>query len=688
MSTSYRALTRTYRPQAFDDIVSQEHVSNTLKNAIANDRLSHAYLFCGPRGVGKTTMARVLARTINNVGLDVDGENLNNTLNIIEIDAASNNSVDDVRGLRERVRIPPQSGRYKIYIIDEVHMLSKQAFNALLKTLEEPPAHVIFIFATTEPHRILPTILSRCQRFDFRRITVDEIVGRLSSIAEKEKINIDPESLHVIAKKADGALRDALGILDQAIAFCGTSISYDELHRALNIVSSERMFELTDALHRKDTQAGMALLHHLLHVGNDIQEFLGALTEHLRNMYLSRDSQNFYLVEATQETKERFQKMAGLFSEDDIMRMMHTVHEAEFSIRNAQQPRIHLEITLLKLFHMTRTDGFEQLLAKLAELEQKLVSGNSGTPSVKHEATSGSSTSQSDKPGAPSHHPETLSSKPGSPSETKGTSSDKPVTMSQKPVAQRETLGEPSGRQASAHSDKQVEDEPGIFGTPTLKRQRNQLMAVSLPGKNRQNEEEQQVNGNLALSPVQKVDKTFSNEITETFQKPEDGSKLTRRENVQTDDKAWRDALPQNALPRGTEAGITDPAAAAKLKKPQSLEELNNSWPEFLALFQSTFNTWLYFSILKTRPVEYKDNIITLECSDGFTSDIVHEQHRNLCNVVKEHFGFVLRFKSRLVEHQNRTDTVHDPNEFFSKLLKNDDILKDIVSLFGAELEY
>lgn len=680
MSTSYRALTRTYRPQTFDDIVSQEHVSNTLKNAIAKDRLSHAYLFCGPRGVGKTTMARVLARTINNVGLDVDGENLNNTLNIIEIDAASNNSVDDVRSLRERVRIPPQSGRFKIYIIDEVHMLSKQAFNALLKTLEEPPAHVIFIFATTEPHRILPTILSRCQRFDFRRITVDEIVNRLSSIAEKEKIQIDPESLHVIAKKADGALRDALGILDQAIAFCGTAITYDDLHRALNIVSSERMFELTDALHRNDTRAGMALLHHLLHVGNDIQEFLGALTEHLRNMYLARDSQNFYLLEATQETKERFQKMAGLFSEDDLMRMMHTVHEAEFSIRNAQQPRIHLEITLLKLFHMTRTEGFEQLLIKLGELEQKLVSGNSGAVDGKHGAPSGSSEPQSAKTGSPSHNPGKLTENPGTAdSDTMAeASSGTRLPFPGKPEQKSDAI--------SVNSSRQVEEEPGIFGTPTLKRQRNQLIAVALPGKSRQNEEEQQVNGNLALSPVQKAEKAINNNKSETSRKQEDETKLIRSGILAPGDNAKLGKIHQNTV-----AETGDSPANPKNpvpKKPESLNEVMESWPEFLNLFQASFNSWLYFSILKTRPVDYKDDIITLECSDSFTSDIVHEQHRNLCNVVKEHFGFVLRFSSRLVEQKNRTDTVHDPYEFFSKLLKNDDKLKKIVSLFGAELEY
>src|SRR5699024_6771298 len=284
MSDNYRALTRTYRPHTFDDIVSQEHVSSTLKNAIKKNRLAHAYMFSGPRGVGKTTMARVLARSVNNIEKDVDGEALNQTLNIIEIDAASNNGVDDIRDLRDRVRIPPQNGRYKIYIIDEVHMLSKAAFNALLKTLEEPPDHVIFIFATTEPHKVLPTILSRVQRFDFKRISIEQIVVQLKRVARAEGIEVDEESLHVIAKKADGALRDALGLLDQAIAFCGTTISHDELLQALNAVSTDRMFELMETVVNHDAAGGLALVHHLLQEGYDIQEFLVGLTEHLRNL--------------------------------------------------------------------------------------------------------------------------------------------------------------------------------------------------------------------------------------------------------------------------------------------------------------------------------------------------------------------------------------------------------------------
>ena len=378
MSENYRALTRKYRPDRFEDIVSQEHVSSTLMNAIKQNRLSHAYMFCGPRGVGKTTMARVLARVINEIDSSVDGEALNQTLNIIEMDAASNNKVEDVHHLRESVRIPPQNGRYKVFIVDEVHMLSKAAFNALLKTLEEPPEHAIFIFATTEPHKVLPTILSRVQRFDFKRIAVEEIVHRLRKISVDEHIAIDEESLHVIAKKADGALRDALGLMDQAIAFCGDTITHNELLQALNVVGTDRLFEFMNCVKDRDANKGLELINTLLQEGYDIQEFLIGLTEHLRNLYIAHHSAKLYLVEASEETKNRYQQTAPDFPRDDLMRMLHVVSDAQIKLKDASQPRIQFEITLLKLIHMERSEKLSELLAGLEGLKK-----NFSNPEIK-----------------------------------------------------------------------------------------------------------------------------------------------------------------------------------------------------------------------------------------------------------------------------------------------------------------
>lgn len=361
MSETYRALTRAYRPASFEDIVSQQHVSGTLMNAMKQNRLAHAYMFCGPRGVGKTTMARVLARTLNEVDSSVDGEALNQTLNIVEIDAASHNKVEDIHHLRESVRIPPQNGRYKIFIIDEVHMLSKAAFNALLKTLEEPPAHAIFIFATTEPHKVLPTILSRVQRFDFRRISTDEIRDQLKKIATKEQISIDDESLLLIARRADGALRDALGLMDQAIAFCGREITYKSLLEALHAVDIDQLFTFTDIVLQREALPGLELLDTLLREGADMQEFLGSLNEHFRNLYVASVSSGNHLIEATEETKARYKAQVKAFTPEDILRCMHLVSECQVKIREARQPRIQLEIMLLKLIHMTPAAELAQI---------------------------------------------------------------------------------------------------------------------------------------------------------------------------------------------------------------------------------------------------------------------------------------------------------------------------------------
>lgn len=619
MSSNYKALTRTYRPQTFDDIVSQDHVSSTLKNAIEKNRLSHAYLFCGPRGVGKTTMARVLARTINEVAEDISGEDLNNTLNIIEIDAASNNSVDDIRTLRERVRIPPQSGNYKIYIIDEVHMLSKQAFNALLKTLEEPPAHVIFIFATTEPHRILPTILSRCQRFDFRRITVDEIVSRLRSIAQKENLVIDDRSLHIIAKKADGALRDALGILDQVIAFCGSEISADDVHQALNIVSSDRLFELTGHIFNGNTQEGMALLHRLLLAGNDIQELLGALTEHFRNLYLSRDSRNFNLIETTAEMRDRYRESAASFSDDDLMRMMHIVHEAQFTIRNAHNPRIHLEITILKLFHMTRTESLQELLQKLDLL-------GDGSETSQTQTSNSLEKTPAAAPGHKRPSSQTAKNLHGGDSRIVP---DKPKLQTGRKIPQDEKI---------------PQEEPGIFGKPALGRPGNHLSAVVLPKPEHAGlKNESPVSGNLALSTKPK------------------------------------------ALPK-TE--IEEPFDGHQHSPVSSFSELMQRWPEYLNKLQEGSSSMLYFTIQRSRPVQFDNKQLFLECSDSFTSDIIREQQRYLSNLANSVFGVPVRILSRMADQPKDATDTHDPWDHFLKLQKKDPLLKDIVELFGAELVY
>jgi DNA polymerase III subunit gamma/tau len=376
----YLVTARKYRPRLFRELVAQEHVSETLKNAIRLDRLAHAYLFSGPRGVGKTTAARILAKAINCTTPADQRENAaepcrecdscqsfeeGRNLNIIEIDAASNNKVDDIRDLRDTVRVPPQGAKKKVYIVDEVHMLTSQAFNALLKTLEEPPPYVLFIFATTEPHKVLPTILSRCQRFDFRRISVDEIIGHLREICAQEDITADEASLMLIARKGDGALRDALSAFDQAVALCGTDLRYEELSRALGTVDIDLFFEATDAVLARDTAAMLRTADVLVQRGYDMQEFLAGLSEHLRNLFVARSTGETALIEATGQTQERYAAAAEGFDEAHLLRLMMITDAAETAIRNSPQPRLKLELALLKMATVATTVDLRTALDRI-----------------------------------------------------------------------------------------------------------------------------------------------------------------------------------------------------------------------------------------------------------------------------------------------------------------------------------
>ncbi|MDQ3051395.1 MAG: DNA polymerase III subunit gamma/tau, partial [Bacteroidota bacterium] len=308
---------RKYRPSTFNTVVGQPAITSTLKNAIKSKHLAQAFLFCGPRGVGKTTCARILAKTINCTNLTADTEGCNEcescvsfnngqSLNIFELDAASNNSVDDMRTLVDQVRYAPQSGNYKIYIIDEVHMLSAAAFNAFLKTLEEPPSYAIFILATTEKHKIIPTILSRCQIFDFNRITIDDIASHLQYIASSENVKAEPEALHLIAQKADGALRDALSIFDQIVSFAGSEVTYKNVIDNLNILDYEYYFKITDYLITGDFSGALLLLNEIIDDGFDVHHFISGLSSHFRDLLVCKDVQTITLLEVSDRTKDRY----------------------------------------------------------------------------------------------------------------------------------------------------------------------------------------------------------------------------------------------------------------------------------------------------------------------------------------------------------------------------------------------
>lgn len=386
---SYQVTARKWRPLVFEDVVGQSHVTNTLRNAITSKRLAHAYLFSGARGTGKTTTARILAKAINcSSPKDTNPDNeceicreitAGRSLDVIEIDGASNRGVEEIRNLRESVRYTPTRGKYKVYIIDEVHMLTKEAFNALLKTLEEPPEHIIFIFATTEVHKIPMTILSRCQRFDFRRISIEEITGNLRTISKEEKVTIDEEALMIVAKKADGALRDAQSIFDQIRAFCGNEITAADVLKVLNAVDQELYFRATDLMKTQDVKGGLELVEEIVKSGYDLREFLGGLSEHLRNLLVVLTTETTDLVEASEPYRKRYQEEAKQFHQNDILRLIKLVNDLEQSIRWSPQPRFKLEAGLLQMIKLERSVQIDALLGQIDELKKKLSFGGSSS---------------------------------------------------------------------------------------------------------------------------------------------------------------------------------------------------------------------------------------------------------------------------------------------------------------------
>lgn len=351
---------RKYRPSTFSSVVGQKSITTTLKNAIQNNHMAHAYLFCGPRGVGKTTCARIFAKTINCLNLSEDSEpcntcescvsfNEDRSFNIHELDAASNNSVEDIRNLIDQVRIPPQLGKYSIYIIDEVHMLSTAAFNAFLKTLEEPPEHAVFILATTEKHKILPTILSRCQIFNFNRITIEDASGHLEFVAKSENITAEPEALTVIAQKADGAMRDALSIFDQIVSFSGNEITYAKAIANLNVLDYDYFFKLTQSFLDENTGDALLIFNDILDKGFDGQHFLSGLSKHFRELLVANSEKTIQLIEVGANIKVQYMEQAKKCEPWFIFEALKITADGEFQYKSSQNKRLTVELTLIKL---------------------------------------------------------------------------------------------------------------------------------------------------------------------------------------------------------------------------------------------------------------------------------------------------------------------------------------------------
>ncbi len=379
---------RKYRPLQFDDVVGQQHVSQTLKNALKNDHLAHAFLFCGPRGVGKTTCARILAKVLNcqnltenhepcNTCSSCDAFNNNASFNITELDAASNNSVEHIRALIEQVRFQPQQGKYKVFIIDEVHMLSQQAFNAFLKTLEEPPSYAIFILATTEKHKIIPTILSRCQIFDFKRIQIQDTVGHLQGICEKENIVADTDALHIIAQKADGALRDALSIFDRIVSFSGDKITYQDVISNLNVLDYDYYFKIVNSFLTSDVSQVLLTFDDILRKGFDPEVFITGLAEHIRNLLVSKDQSTLQLLETGEALMAKYKEQARLSPQSLLLTALSLCNQCDIDFKMARNKRLHVEMALIKMCHINQAIEASKnppVLAEKKTLDQGLKS--------------------------------------------------------------------------------------------------------------------------------------------------------------------------------------------------------------------------------------------------------------------------------------------------------------------------
>jgi DNA polymerase-3 subunit gamma/tau len=389
---SYVVIARRWRPQQFDEIIAQEHVSKTLSNAIANNRIAHAYIFTGPRGIGKTTTARILAKALNcekgptptpcNKCPACLGITQGNSLDVLEIDGASNRGIDEIRNLRENIRFTPTMGKYRIYIIDEVHMLTKEAFNALLKTLEEPPSHALFIFATTEIHKVPSTILSRCQRFDFKRIPIKTIMTHLQHICDTDKIKIEEDALLQIAKKADGSMRDSQSVLDQIISFSGDTIKFENVAQALGVIHQDIYFKISDLILEKSLKEIILQTQEIFNSGYDLTEFLLGLEEHFRNILITISTGSTELIETSENYLIRYEEVAPKFNENDLIAILKIISDTILSVKTSQQPHLKFELGLIKIAKLPSSKDIESLLEKLDLLKKKVKNNRVGESST------------------------------------------------------------------------------------------------------------------------------------------------------------------------------------------------------------------------------------------------------------------------------------------------------------------
>jgi DNA polymerase-3 subunit gamma/tau len=697
----YLVTARKYRPATFDELVAQGHVSETLKNAIRLDRLAHAYLFSGPRGVGKTTAARILAKAINcQTPLEerpdeaepcctcasCEAFEAGRSMNVFEMDAASNNKVDDIRDLRETVRIPPQGSKKKVYILDEVHMLSNAAFNALLKTLEEPPPHVLFIFATTEPHKVLPTILSRCQRFDFRRIPVPRIMGRLEMICREEDVTADEASLMLIARKGDGALRDALSAFDQAVSLCGTDLRYAELAEALRVVDVDLFFDTTRHILDRDA-AGM-----------------------LRLACTTADTD---LIEAAEATRQRYADVAASFSESDLLRLLMIVDAAEASIKDSTQPRLKLEMALLKMASLAHAADLRDALAKLDRLEQMARNGElpAAPSSTSASSTSASSTSAS-------------SGGDGNASEPARTEPTRASTSAE-PRPAYEATPEPA---ASTTADDAPEPELPDVAVSAPQTEAAPALQVDHPAEDdAEATEASSERETTAPTPDEDPDQATA-EASDADEAPDEAptpqadeqesapkpTPETSEERPAPDPESAPPASypslfgppalqkkksPQNAAddggPKAAFAGSgalkTDPQATVATVPLQALQRMEKAWPRFVSAVKSA-RIHVGALLQHTQPVDADAEVVVIGVPDKFHRRLLKSQHDFLLKHLRAQTADAIARLAFEIADGLSTDTTEDmaqevdPYEYMKQKRQESPVVQALFEKFGGEL--
>ncbi|NBC85744.1 MAG: DNA polymerase III subunit gamma/tau [Bacteroidetes bacterium] len=731
-SQRYLVTARKYRPKLFREVVAQEHVTDTLKNALRLDRLAHAYLFSGPRGVGKTTSARILAKAINCETPRSEREDEaepccecdsclsfedGRSMNVFEMDAASNNKVDDIRELRETVRIPPQGSTKKVYILDEVHMLSTAAFNALLKTLEEPPPHALFIFATTEPHKVLPTILSRCQRFDFRRIPVPNMVEHLRTICEEEDIDADEESLMLLARKGDGALRDALSAFDQAISLCGTTIEYGELTQALGVVDQDLFFQLTDHVVERSTAGVLKLVHHVVRNGYDLNEFLSGVAEHIRNLLVAHSLGTDALEDVAESTRDRYEEDSRAFSESDLLRLLMITGEAEEDVKNTSQPRLKLEMALLKMASLTRSADLRTVLGKIDRLERMVDEGEipddlplgngAGTAGgASNPESTAESASASDVP----------SQRAGSGDrDAEDDTAAAPSTTDESSTAE---AGDAAGSDSAAGAGGAATQTAAPPATDTARREKpaqdpeaesadeaadgeKRAVAEAEEGTESDEDDADDTTGGVASADDSGDDAGDGSggsgiQPQDLFGTPAlQGKKKSSDDGGRPENQA--SALTGDAAPAG-DTGVPEarPSGEPDAREDRIMRELKEVWPDLIKKVKAD-RIGVGTQLGPTKPVGFDNGIAEIGVPDNLTRERLRDKQRYLLNALLDSWELdveSLRFVVREPEENEEDDGAPeekmplDPHEMLTQLRERYPSVDTLVNEFGAEPAY